>query len=131
VLDVSGRILDVKIAAGKPSPISPEHRFQIATCAQFMPGANGDARIDTLVKTKTPGFVTHRFTIADQDLRTVQSGANGDAVRALHAGRMSMNCSRRNCFFLTMLREECGREVLAGSRSAIRVTLPGSALCLV
>jgi hypothetical protein len=68
LLDVNGRILDIKTSARKPNSIAPEHRFQIATYAQLTPGANGEARIDTLVKTKTPGLVTQSFTITDQDL---------------------------------------------------------------
>jgi hypothetical protein len=68
LLDVSGRIIDIKTSARKPSYVDPEHRFQIATYAQLTPGASGEARIDTLVKTKTPTLVTQSFTITEKDL---------------------------------------------------------------
>ena len=54
LLDVNGRIIDIKTSARKTELIDPEYRFQIATYSQLTPGANGEARIDTLVKTKTP-----------------------------------------------------------------------------
>jgi hypothetical protein len=62
----------VRNGTGKPSVIAPEHRFQIATYAQLTPGACGHARIDTLVKMKTPGLVTQRFTITEQDVLATQ-----------------------------------------------------------
>ena len=53
VLDEEGRVVDVKTAARKPSGISPDYAFQLATYRQLSPGASGEARLDTLVKTKT------------------------------------------------------------------------------
>jgi CRISPR/Cas system-associated exonuclease Cas4 (RecB family) len=117
VLDIRGRILDIKTAVRKPSSISPEHRFQIATYAQLTPGANGDARIDTLVKTKTPGLVTQRFTITDQDLlatRELYPLAQAAMRSELYMpNRTSMNCSRRNCSFWRHCEKEWGGEVPA------------------
>jgi hypothetical protein len=68
LLDLSGRIIDIKTSARKPGYLEPEYRFQVATYAQLTPGANGEARVDTLAKTKTPSLVTQSFTITDQDL---------------------------------------------------------------
>jgi CRISPR/Cas system-associated exonuclease Cas4 (RecB family) len=115
LLDVNGRILDLKTAARKPSSIAPEHRFQIATYVQLTPGANGEARLDTLVKTKRPALVTQSFTITEQDVL---------ATRALYPlaqtimqsercmpNRLSMMCSRRNCSFWRCCQQEWGGEV--------------------
>ena len=117
VLDVHGRILEIKTAARKPSSISPEHRFQIATYAQLTPGATGNARIDTLVKTKTPGLVTQRFNVTDQDLlatRELYPMAQIAMRSELYMpNRTSMNCSRRSCSFWRSCEQEWGGEVPA------------------
>jgi CRISPR/Cas system-associated exonuclease Cas4 (RecB family) len=117
VLDVRGRILEIKTAGRKPSSILPEHRFQVATYAQLAPGANGDARIDTLVKTKTPGLVTQRFTVTDQDLlatRELYPMAQMAMRSELYMpNRTSMNCSRRSCSFWRRCEQEWGGEVPA------------------
>jgi CRISPR/Cas system-associated exonuclease Cas4 (RecB family) len=117
VLDIRGRILEIKTAARKPCAISPEHRFQIATYAQLTPQANFDARIDTLVKTKAPGLVTQRFTITDQDLMATTE-LYPMAQMAMRSelympNRTSMNCSRRNCSFWRRYEQEFGGEVPA------------------
>jgi CRISPR/Cas system-associated exonuclease Cas4 (RecB family) len=117
VLDIRGRIIEIKTAARKPSAISPEHRFQIATYAQLMPQANFDARIDTLVKTKTPGLVTQRFTITDQDIMATTE-LYPMAQMAMRSelympNRTSMNCSRRSCSFWRRCEQEFGGEVPA------------------
>ena len=39
LLDTTGRILEIKTSARRPSSIAPEHRFQIATYAQLTRGA--------------------------------------------------------------------------------------------
>jgi len=115
LLDVNGRILDIKTSARKPSSIAPEHRFQIATYAQLTRGTNGEARIDTLVKTKTPGLVTQSFTITDQDIlatRTLYPLAQTVMRSGQHMpNRLSMNCSRRNCSFWRDCEREWGGEV--------------------
>jgi putative RecB family exonuclease len=117
VLDVHGRILEIKTAGRKPSSISPEHRFQIATYAQLTRGATGNARIDILVKTKTPGLVTQRFSITDQDLLATQE-IYPMAQMAMRSelympNRTSMNCSRRSCSFWRSCEQEWGGEVPA------------------
>lgn len=117
MLDVNGQILDIKTAARRPSSIEPEHRFQIATYAQLTPGASGEARIDTLVKTKTPGLVTQSFTITDHDVlatRELYPLAQTVMRSELYMpNRMSMNCSRRNCPFWRCCEQEWGGEVPA------------------
>jgi hypothetical protein len=43
LLDVHGRVIDVKTAARKPSGIAPDYAFQLATYRQITPGASGEA----------------------------------------------------------------------------------------
>jgi hypothetical protein len=82
---------------------------------QLTPGANGEARLDTLVKTKKPALVSQSFTITEQDVF---------ATRALYPlaqtmmqserympNRLSMMCSRRNCSFWRCCQQEWGGEV--------------------
>jgi len=57
LMDVSGRIIDLKTAAKKPTEIGSDYRFQLATYQQLCPEASGEARLDTLVKTKAPQLI--------------------------------------------------------------------------
>ena len=68
LVDTEGRIIDIKTAARRPSRIDPDHRFQIATYSQLVHGASSEARVETLVKTKTPKVVTQSFEVNEQDL---------------------------------------------------------------
>lgn len=115
LLDVNGRIIDIKTSARKPSCISPEYRFQIATYTQLTHGASGEARVDTLVKTKKPGLVTQSFTVTDQDLlatRELYPLAQRAMRSALYMpNRLSMSCSRRNCSFWRHCERQWGGEV--------------------
>src|SRR5205807_9548820 len=45
LLDVDGRIVEIKTAARKPTRITPDQKFQIATYAQLTAGATGGARL--------------------------------------------------------------------------------------
>jgi hypothetical protein len=115
LLDTDGRIIDVKTAARRPSGIEPDYRFQIATYAQLTPGASGQARLDTLVKTKTPAIVTQDFTITEQDLlatRTLYPLAQRSMKSELHMpNRLSLSCSRRHCAYWRHCEREWGGEV--------------------
>ena len=51
LLDVEGRLIDFKTASRRPSWVSPDYAFQLATYRQITPGASGEVRIDSLVKT--------------------------------------------------------------------------------
>ncbi len=115
LVDVQGRIIDVKTAARKPSGVSPDYAFQLATYSRITPGASGAARLDTLVKTKTVQLVSQSFTVGDQDLRAtevlyplVQKGIRkGFYVPNRH----SLSCSRRNCAFWRHCEREFGGTV--------------------
>jgi RecB family exonuclease len=115
LLDVEGRIIDVKTAARKPSGVAPDFAFQLATYRQITPGASGEARLDTLVKTKTVQLVPQSFTVGEQDLRAtevlyplVQEGMR----KGLYfPNRLTFTCSRRNCAFWRHCEREYGGTV--------------------
>jgi PD-(D/E)XK nuclease superfamily len=117
LLDEEGRVVDVKTAARKPSGIAPDYAFQLATYRQITPGASGEARLDTLVKTKTVQLIQQGYTVAEQDLRAtevlyplVQEGiANG----LYFPNRQSLTCSRRNCAFWRHCEQEFGGTIAA------------------
>jgi putative RecB family exonuclease len=115
LLDVEGRVIDIKTAARRPSGIEPDHRFQIATYTQLLPGASGEARLDTLVKTKTPKIISQSFQVSEQDLlatRTLYPLAQRVMqAQAFVPNRRSITCSRRNCSFWRHCEREWGGEV--------------------
>jgi len=115
LLDTEGRIIEIKTAARRPAAIAPDHRFQLATYAQLTPGANGSARIDTLVKTKVPAIVTQSFTPAASDYAATQrlyALARQSMRKELYMpNRLSLTCSRRNCSYWRCCEREWGGEV--------------------
>ncbi len=115
LIDVDGQIIDIKTAARRPNRIDVDHRFQLSTYAQLARGASGRARVDTLVKTKTPSIVTHSFTVTDEDLLAINK-LYSLAQRSMKAGlympnRLSMACSRRNCCYWRQCEAELGGKV--------------------
>jgi len=74
MLDAEGRVIDLKTAARTPSEISTDYRFQVATYRQLLGGiVTGEARVDTLVKTKTPKLVQMSCTIDQSDVDSVNA----------------------------------------------------------
>ena len=115
ILDVTGRIIDLKTAKTSPSGIETMHRFQIATYRQLTPTASGKGRIDTLVKTKTPKIVLQNFDVTEADVRATHT-LYARASRAMESdiympNRLSMFCSRRNCAYWRVCEREWGGEV--------------------
>jgi len=115
LMDVDGRIIDLKTAARRPSGIESDYKFQIATYAQLMPGASGEARLDTLVKTKTPALVTQKFRVSEQELlATIKLYPLAQqSMRSEHMmpNRLSLTCSRKNCSYWRHCEREWGGEV--------------------
>jgi len=115
LLDTDGRIIDIKTAARRPSGIPPDYRFQIATYAQLTPGASGEARVDTLVKTKTPQLVTQSFAVSAQDLlgtlRLYPQAQEAMRFGSYMPNRLSLTCSRRNCGYWRHCEREWGGKV--------------------
>jgi CRISPR/Cas system-associated exonuclease Cas4 (RecB family) len=115
VLDVEGRIIDIKTAKASPSRIEPMHRFQIATYRQLTTAASGKGRLDTLVKTKTPKIVIQNFDVTEEDMRATQMiyARASEVMRSdlYLPNRLSMLCSRRNCPYWRICESEWGGEV--------------------
>jgi len=115
LLDTEGRIVDVKTAARKPTSIPPPYAFQLATYRQITPGASGEARIDTLVKTKTVQLIQQSYVVSGPDLHAtaclysmVQEGIRSGLY---FPNRGSMMCSRRHCAFWRQCEAEFGGTV--------------------
>jgi CRISPR/Cas system-associated exonuclease Cas4 (RecB family) len=115
LLDVEGRVIDIKTAKAKPSSIEPMHKFQVATYAHLIPGASGDGRVDTLVKTKTPQIISQSFHITEEEMKVALTlyPAAHESMRQQHfmPNRLSMMCSRRNCSYWRHCEREWAGEV--------------------
>jgi RecB family exonuclease len=115
LLDVDGRVIDIKTAKAKPNGISPMHRFQVATYWHLTPLARGTGRVDTLVKTKSPQLIQQTFSISELELRAIQT-LYPEAQNLIRGGvhfpnRQSMFCSRRHCAFWRHCGQKWGGEV--------------------
>ncbi|MCE5311025.1 MAG: PD-(D/E)XK nuclease family protein [Acidobacteriales bacterium] len=112
LMDVTGRVTDVKTAARRPSCVSPDYAFQLATYRQLTRGASGEARLDTLVRTKTVQLVRHDYTVSDQDLLATQViyplVREGMQNGLYFPNRQSMLCSRRHCAYWRQCEKEFG-----------------------
>jgi CRISPR/Cas system-associated exonuclease Cas4 (RecB family) len=115
LLDEEGRVVDLKTSARKPSGISPDYAFQLATYRQITPGACGEARLDTLVKTKTVQLIQQSYTVGEADLRATQVlyplVREGIGNALYFPNRQSLTCSRRNCGFWRHCEREFGGAV--------------------
>ena len=112
IVDVDGTIVDVKTAAKSPSGISSDYAFQLATYRQLLPAANGKARLDTLVATKTPKLVKieYEVTAADQLLTANLYPRVREGIREglYFPNRNSNLCSRKYCNFADACCKEFG-----------------------
>jgi RecB family exonuclease len=118
LLDTSGRILDLKTAARKPMGVSADYAFQVATYRQLCPGANGKARVDTLVATKSPQVVTQEYTVSPADLKMTEKlyPLVREAMReGIYLPNRSSNlCSYKHCAFAAVCEAEFGGRVKGG-----------------
>jgi hypothetical protein len=115
VLDVEGRLIDFKTASRRPSSVSPDYAFQLATYQQITPGASGEVRIDSLVKTQTVQIVQQAYTVGEADVRATEV-LYPMAQKAMGSGmycpnRQSMLCSQKHCSFWKECEEEFGGRV--------------------
>jgi RecB family exonuclease len=115
LLDTSGRVIDLKTAARKPTGISADYAFQLATYARLCPGANGKARLDTLVATKSPQVVTQEFTVSPPDRKLTEKlyPLVREAMReGIYLPNRSSNlCSYKHCAFAAVCEVEFGGRV--------------------
>jgi len=115
LLDTQGRVVDLKTAARKPSEIGSDYRFQLATYRQICSEATGQARLDTLVKTKTPQLVQLTCTVDQMDVDAtaklypvVQRGIRG---QFFVPNRSHYLCSRKYCAAWRVCQTEFGGRV--------------------
>jgi PD-(D/E)XK nuclease superfamily len=117
LLDTTGRIIDLKVVKRSPAEdtVSADYRFQVATYRQLCPGASGQARVDSLVKTKTPKLVQQAYTVQPCDLEETQRmyPLVQQAIRTelFLPNRSSYTCSRKYCSFWRACQREFGGEV--------------------
>jgi hypothetical protein len=115
VLDVEGRLIDFKTASRRPSYVSPDYAFQLATYRQITPGASGEVRIDSLVKTQTVQIVQQAYTGSDNTSRFPWPSAPSDTGPEWPGypapPRQSMLCSQKHCSFWKHCEEEFGGRV--------------------
>ncbi len=115
LLDIDGRLIDIKTASRRPSWVSPDYAFQLATYRQITPGASGEVRIDSLVKTATPQIVQQSYTVGEQDLRATKvlfpmvREAMGSGMYC--PNRQSLLCSHKHCAFAAQCEQEFGGRV--------------------
>ena len=115
LLDIDGRLIDIKTASRRPPWVSPDYAFQLATYCQLTPGASGEVRIDSLVKTTAPQIVQQGYTIGESDRRATQV-LFPLVQEAMHSGtycpnRQSMLWSHKHCAFATQCEQEFGGRV--------------------
>ena len=115
VLDVEGRLIDFKTASRRPSSVSPDYAFQLATYRQITPGASGAVRIDSLVKTQTVQIVQQAYTVEEADIQATRV-LYAMAQKAMGSGmycpnRQSMLCSQKHCSFWQHCEGEFGGRV--------------------
>jgi RecB family exonuclease len=118
LLDTSGRVIDLKTAARKPTGVSADYAFQVATYARLCPGANGKARVDTLVATKSPQVVTQEYTVSLADVKLTEKlyPLVREAMReGIYLPNRSSNlCSYKHCAFAAVCEAEFGGSVKGG-----------------
>ncbi|HZT29734.1 MAG TPA: PD-(D/E)XK nuclease family protein [Bryobacteraceae bacterium] len=112
VLDVHGRIIDLKTAARTPAGVAADYAFQVATYRQLEPRASGTVQLATLVATKTPKIVTQTYTVQPADLRLTETlyplVREGIRNGLYLPNRGSNLCSRKHCNFATACEAEFG-----------------------
>jgi len=116
LMDVEGRIIDLKTSSKKPAGISADYKLQLATYAAITPGASGICRLDTLTKQKTVQLV-HQTYHADNSTERlyietmypiVQDGMKDGRYWPVRDGHL---CSRKYCSFWRVCEREFGGTV--------------------
>lgn len=112
LLDVDGRIIDLKTAGKKPSGILPSHRLQVTTYSMITPGASGSGRLDTLTKTKTVRHYAETFEVtpADRKLTERLYSITLDQMKTglVAPNRASRICGRKYCSFADRCESDFG-----------------------
>ena len=117
LMDVHGRIIDIKTAKKKPSGIRPDYRLQVATYKATRAAANGIVKLDTLVKSKTVQLVEQTFAITEADVKATATlyplAQEGMRSGLYMPNRNSMLCSRKYCPYADRCEADFGGAVHA------------------
>jgi hypothetical protein len=112
ILDVNGRVIDLKTAKRSPSKIDAAQMIQLATYAAVTPGAVGTIRVDTMVRNKTPKVVSFTGKLSARDFVAIERlyplAQQGMKSGYAMPNRTSMLCSRRNCPYWRNCEREFG-----------------------
>lgn len=115
LLDVDGRIIDIKTAKKKPASFPGSHRLQVATYAMIGERVSGTARLDTLTKTKTVSLDSRTIEIGpgDHQLTTRLYAITLDQMKSglVKPNRGSFLCSRKYCGFADQCCSDYGGSV--------------------
>jgi RecB family exonuclease len=114
IIDASGRIIDVKTSSRKPSKVTGDHSFQLATYTALLgDSASGAARIDALVATKDPQLVQIEHTPGADGQKLVETMyplvAEGISSGLFLPNRSSLLCGY--CAYRTECADEYGGAV--------------------
>ncbi|MHC4181225.1 MAG: PD-(D/E)XK nuclease family protein, partial [Planctomycetota bacterium] len=116
LLDVDGRIIDIKTRSKAPAGIPPDHRLQLTTYTLLSNDSRGLARADYIVKTKRPKVVPFTTEIGAGDVQYAETvyPMVQDSIRdGIFYPRRSdrFPCTRRYCPFWRACEAEFGGEV--------------------
>lgn len=118
LIDITGRVIELKTAARTPSEIVPNHAFQLATYAQLAPEVSPQMRVDTLVNLKAPKLVQieHEITLPDYHyLRSSYPLVQEQMRSGLYSpNRNSWLCKKASCPFWRACEAEFGGTVPGG-----------------
>jgi hypothetical protein len=117
LLDTSGRIIDLKTAARKPTGVSADYAFQVATYGSFARGPTGRRAWIPWWPPKAPGGYAGVHGLAggsEDDGEAVSVGAGGDARGIYLPNRSSNLCSYKHCAFAAVCESEFGGRVKGG-----------------
>jgi RecB family exonuclease len=116
LMDVDGRIIDLKTASKKPAAITADYKLQLAMYVMTTPGATS-ARLDTITKQKTPQWVPQSYTLDDGERRYVETLLpilqDGMKDGRYWPSRDHNLCSRKYCPFWRACEQEFGGQVKA------------------
>jgi hypothetical protein len=112
ILTTNGIAVNVQTPSRKPSGLAADHALQLATCAQLVPDASGETRVDPPVGTKDPQLAQIEHPPGEAGGRRTERvyplGAEGIAGGLYLPNRDSNVCSRRYCAFADACEREFG-----------------------
>jgi RecB family exonuclease len=115
LLDIEGRIVDLKSTLKPSVGIAHDHRLQLTSYVMITPAASGDCRLDTVTKGETVRLIHKSFAVTDQDRQYAETiyPMVQDSIRdgIFLPRRNSPLCSRRYCSFWKRCEQEYGGEV--------------------